>query len=452
MIKRQTGQVFILVLILLSIGALMTIPALRLTSTSLTSSRVATGQTRSLYAADAAQEYVMWKLLHKDWTSQFQTDGSQGQISGLEICGSSVDITVVMRATEGQSGVILATDDTIQPTKTVSPNATDTTIQDFTYIIKLEQLSSNISRGLDKIYDILPEDFVAGDYLEDSTEIRIDGGEWQPFHDPLLEENWGNALRATWPHPDIYGSANFTSPERDFSTRQVKEIRFTMRAALKDKRTYYNWVVLNVEDVVSVSGPTAPIVIGDGSTYVGGLVIATKASDPEIILPGVETDITYTMNIQNLGTPTQSIDSIIDYLPPDFLYIGPTSNLTTDDPISENITVNGVERLKLTWTFQPDISISGGETLHLVFGARATKDVSGSYYNEVQVVLKQTTLPGEFADSGVTGDALYGTYSWTSGVVIVPAYDSSANSSGVVIDANLALTFGSMTITSYQIR
>ena len=57
--RRQKGQAFILVLILLAVGSLLTVPALRLTSTSLKSSQVVTRQVKALYAADAAQEYVI---------------------------------------------------------------------------------------------------------------------------------------------------------------------------------------------------------------------------------------------------------------------------------------------------------------------------------------------------------------------------------------------------------
>ena len=73
--KREGGQAFILVLILLTIGALLIVPTLRLTYTSLKSSQIVGGQARALYAADAAQEYVVWKLRYDEYASLFTENG-----------------------------------------------------------------------------------------------------------------------------------------------------------------------------------------------------------------------------------------------------------------------------------------------------------------------------------------------------------------------------------------
>jgi len=51
-------------------------------------------------------------------------------------------------------------------------------------------------------------------------------------------------------------------------------------------------------------------------------------------------------------------------------------------------------------------------------------------------------------DTGLLGD----TYSWNSGIVIVPAYDSEAESEGTEIDANLALEADGVRIISWYVQ
>lgn len=75
-------------------------------------------------------------------------------------------------------------------------------------------------------------------------------------------------------------------------------------------------------------------------------------------------------------------------------------------------------------------------------------EVSGSYYNEV-FVFSEVPIPNIFSDIGATAEECYNFYSWNLGAVIAPAYDSSANTSGVVLDTNMALAIDSISIVSY---
>ncbi len=67
--KREAGQALILVLIFLAIGALLVVPALRLTNTELQSSQIIERKTRALYAASAAHEWVLWALTDPDYVA-----------------------------------------------------------------------------------------------------------------------------------------------------------------------------------------------------------------------------------------------------------------------------------------------------------------------------------------------------------------------------------------------
>ena len=264
--KRQAGQAFILVLILLAIGAMLIVPVLRLTSTAVKNTPVVTGRERVMYAVDAGQEYVLWKLLHDNYGGEFGPENDTGYLS-LDVCGIPVDIVVVMRAVPGEGGLILAGDDVVRPIKTVIADSTQSdsipnnTVDTITYTITLEQLSDNNTQGLDVIYDILPEVYDDSDFVSGSCEMRVDGGPWLSLadKDPAIEAG-PSRWRLRWPASGEFSSDN-SSPNyfygmRDFAVRQVKELRFQLTHDFKgadNDRVHCNWVVLKPWD--TVSGP-----------------------------------------------------------------------------------------------------------------------------------------------------------------------------------------------------
>jgi len=480
--KRQAGQAFILVLIVLAIGALLVVPSLRLTGTALMGAPIVERQIKGLYAADAAQEYILWKLLNDvTWRSDRTEDVPY--YFAFNVCDVPVTAEVIMRATEGQGGVTLATDDVIKPTKTVAVeghpewsdpddpqqvNVSNGYPGPYTYIIKLEQLSSDNSKGLDSVYDVLPKGL---SYIPDTSQVRVDGGAWTGDIGEPSTYTTGGQDRLRWP-----ASGFFDEEMRLFDVRQVKEIKFQAIGSLQNDRMFYNWVLLNVEDIDTLSGPVAPIKLGSGATKVGGLLEASKSSDPKIIQPGVPTDVEYTITITNLDESTHQIQSLTDYLPPGFEYCTTSppepelyavtypacqlpSGITTSNPTEITIFNNGTpeiedDRYRLYWEFSPAISIQENETLTLTFWAHIDElDISGSYYNEV-IVVPNTPIPGIFQPDDMDVD--YGdfntTYSWNSGAVIVPAYDTSSEAEGVTINANMALIeLGGITITSWGV-
>ncbi len=403
------------------------------------------------------------KLLHKNWAQDFTAENPEGILT-IENCGTTVTATIVMRAIPGAGGMTLATDDVMRPTKTVSPSVSDGSYQPYTYIIRLEQLSDNNTQGLDAVYDILPKAFGTGSYVLDSSYIRVDGGPWEPLGNPLAESSgYGGQERLRWPNPDTYGSENFASPIRDFAVRQVKEIKFQVADTLLNNRIYYNWVVLKPWN--TLSGATANITVGDGSNPEGGLLVVDKVADPEIVQPGVETAIEYTVRITNLDDSTHQIQSVTDYLPPGFTYLlnSTSGDMTTSDPQYDPLTgeppietLNGLERQVLRWTgteFPPagQVPISSPGTLTLTFWAQTTKEVSGSYYNEV-IVIPSEELDKIFEDLGITYEDFNTSYSWNTGAVLVPSFDSRTEGDGIVLDSNLSMIVGGISINSFTFR
>ncbi len=356
----------------------------------------------------------------------------------------------------------LATDDVIQPTKTVSPSSVpNRSYQTFTYIIRLEQLSGNNTQGLDAVYDILPALFGTNIYSNNSSYIRVDGGAWQSIPNPLVEVVSGQQ-RLLWPASGTFSSdpasPNYFYGMRNFNVRQGKELRFDVRLTIPttaDDYILYNYAVIKVGSITTFSGPQAPIKLGNGSKQdQNGMLTVTKTSSPSIIMPGVVQDITYTIYVSNNDTSTHTITTITDYLPPEFFYVtDSTIGFGNANPTTSSQTINGIPRQVLVWTPVPaEKQINSNTTRTLIFAARTTKDVSGSYYNEV-LMASDFSLPAIYSGIGVSESDFQSGYSWNSGTVIVPAYDSSANASGVVIDANLALQgLSSIAITSYQVR
>ena len=468
--KRQAGQAFILVLILLAIGALLVVPALRLTGTSLKSSQIVTRQTKALYAVDAVQEYVLWKLLYDNFGAKFTYDGEEKTVY-FDCCGIPLAATVIMRAVEAVGGTCLTGDDVIRPTKTVAPDAVPIdTNQTYEYTITLEHVSDNTSVKLDAIYDILPGGFgpSISAYQDYSSKLSLDGGvTWLDFPDPHVVYDEGH-LVLKWPADYDWvtetgafssdnSSPNYFHGIRDFTPGQVKKLRFQLRDELK-VGVYCNWVVLKPWN--TLSGAQAPITVGGSTDKCKiGMLEVEKAANPKLIQPGVETPIEYTISITNKDVSTRQIEEIVDYLPPEFYYTdNSTSGLTTFDPWRSFEYICEADRQVLRWTTSEfsdntTVPIKSGETLTLTFWAQTTKDVSGTYYNEVFVFTdSDADLRKVFDNIGVSAGEFGSTYSWNTGTVIVPAYDSQAGAGGITINANMSLILGGISITSYQVQ
>ena len=464
--KRELGQAFIMVLIILAIGALVVIPALRYTQIALKSTQILSKHNRGLYACEAAQELVMWKLYYGTLVDELGFEPGENSANfTVDICGTTAYINVVMRAEELGGGVTLATEHTMMPTKTVEPaNATSKNdYGPFTYTIAIKQVSSNNTNGLDCIYDIMSTEFkgkASQLYVLNSSYISDDEINWTQIDDPDCTLH-DSLLR--WP-----ATGNFDSPFRDFWPGQTKYLKFQLNGPFNHDDVYVcNWVVLQAGDIFTLSGPQASLAVGSPSTGgcadgAGGVFEVIKTSNPQIIPPLEATDVTYTIIISNTQGSSQFVTEIVDYLPPGFTYVGNTiTELTTpanyEPHPPELVTLNGVDRYKLVWD-ETQLTDSGGKidagaNATMTFVARAEQGISGNYYNEVIATPKNYPDPGAFDTIPDFPEGGYGqTYSWNTGVVIVPAYDSEANSEGVTVDSNLALEPGHIRIISWHVK
>ncbi|MFC1953148.1 hypothetical protein ACFLWR_03355 [Chloroflexota bacterium] len=464
--KKEAGFAYLLVLIILAIGALTVVPALRLSFTSLQSTEILNRVNQGFYAAESAQNFVQWDLYYGDLMQELGfLEGESSANFSIDICGTPVDVSVIMRATELEGGVTLAGEDTILPTKTITPSVATSKNDNgpFTYTIAVKQISSNTTNGLDVIYDIMSPLFKgkAEDlYVKYSSKISTDNETWQDIDDPKTDYNSNALLR--WP-----ASGSFPSPFRDFYTTQTKYLQFQMNGPFNDDGIVCNWVVIQVGDVFTLSGPQAPLAVQPTSETEcsddSGVFSATKTSDPTVIPPNESTNVTYTVKITNTDIQTNRITQIDDYLPPGFEYIGPTTGDITDmEPYAEYDLYNGVYRWHLWWQagLEPDdqltangISIAGGVSANLTFRALATQGISGQYYNEVVLTPANFPSPGAFNNIDGFSPELYATtYSWNTGVVIVPAYDANTLADGANITSNLSVDPNTVSVISWTVE
>jgi len=260
---------------------------------------------------------------------------------------------------------------------------------------------------------------------------------------------------------------------RDFTPTQVKELKFEVTDKLK-AGVYCNWVVLKPWN--TLSGATAPITVGGSTAKCKiGMLELDKAAEPELILPGVETPVEYTISITNKDVSTRQIEEIVDYLPPEFYYFGPleggyapsgnitdtdgtTSDVAIDEPQKSLEYICEADRQVLRWTTSEfpggtTVPIKSGETLTLTFWAQTTTEVSGTYYDEVFVFTdSDADLRQVFENIGVSAEEFGSTYSWNTGTVIIPTYDSETDADGTIIQANMSLLIGSTTINSWEVE
>lgn len=470
--RRQSGQALIMALILLAIGTVIMVPSLALTQNAVKNSKIITQRAHDFYAADAAQEFTMWKLLYTSYISQFTYDGQSDNFS-VNVCGTPVNVSVIMRALASFQGVTLIGDTPIRPTKEVSPISINSgTSQTYNFTITMEQLGSNTSQGLDAVYDILPDGFTDTNYVANSTQLSEDGGiTWQNIGDPLIEnsQTWpsggpafGGRVRLRWPNPNTYGQSNFASPTRDFIGGQIKKIRYKMTSTLTNNNKYHNyfysWVVLKPWN--TLSGPTGIIDVVNtsksGTAYTGGLIDVSTTANVSFVPPGQTTDIKYVITVKDqTGAANNKISNLVDYLPPGFSFVGMTSpyDLIPTSNTTNFGYVNGVYRQTCNFTFSPSASFDVNNQRQFAFIARTSENVSGSYYNEV-IAVTTVGIPQIFSTPGVSLTATnFNTgYTWNSAAVVIPAYDTSAQAGNVTTNANLAVTSRGVAISSYQIR
>ena len=246
-------------------------------------------------------------------------------------------------------------------------------------------------------------------------------------------------------------------------------LSFTATSALNNGQ-YYNqgrvrydpWWVSG--DVYVWTPYTAPIDVGGGTTKCGYDmdVFVTKDVEPPDAEPGVETEFTYTITIENTDTSTQYVCQIEDLLPPGYVYVDGSageypSNIDISEPDKDWMSTP--ERWRLRWDDLDDeeegpplTSISAGSSKTQVFRAKATPQSGVDYFNEVNAIHTRTLDDDECDDD----EGGYGTGQGGAGnssqVEAPTVYDIQAVASdGTVLSrVQLLESSGQVEILSWQ--
>ena len=202
---------------------------------------------------------------------------------------------------------------------------------------------------------------------------------------------------------------------------EEKAVLTFMANATLDEGTYFNQVRATYEPwwddtlEVEVSSPsTAAVAVGSGSpTCRYGDVLVTKSVSPVVAEPGVQTEFTYTVSIENTSGAGFPLYEVEDLLPPNFRYVASsTSGVIGLDPIQA--LDPDLARWRLTWgdlEAAPITTIASGATEVMVFRATGIVEAGINYLNEISA-------------SSVTTSVLYGVEAY---VDVVLAIDNSGS-------------------------
>lgn len=422
MLKRQKGQAFILVLILLMVGALVITPALNLAWTGLKGRMAEHTDLMEYYAADGATDYSLWRLANETGFASSLTPGVAAGPYYIILNGIKAEYSVTAQAAESapnDAPITSFTTDRYKITASVTPGTAVAGVAGvtFAYTITLKYMYPDVpTEPLTRLTVTFPRTFnyVAGSTSGFTTSApSTPGGTFQWNFSPDVSFNY-------WQEKTMYFQARTTAT--------------TFRNPQENNKTHYHEVDVRTSVPRGSTGPTAPIVVGtpSGETGIPKLAV-TKTVAPTTIPPGVPTLLTYTVNMTNLSSITSiTVDEFEDALPSGFTYVGPSADtgfllLDTNGP--DGTWVAGGTRQDWLWKFPPGspLIVAPGTTRTATFQATANITSSGTYANEVWV-----KIPGAIQDA----------YSWPTGGVTVPQYDIASSAGGTTLKANARLSGG----------
>lgn len=418
MLKRQKGQAFILVLILLAVGALLITPALNLAFTGLKSRMIHHADLMEQYAADGAQDYSLWRLANEPGFAASLVPGVEAGPFYIILNKIKAEYTVTAQAAGGAPNNAPLTTDRYKITAEVAPDYLPVpgVATEFTYTITLKYMYPDVpTEALTRLVVNFPKKF---DYVPGST----------TGFTTLTPSQPGSTFR--WDF----------NPGISFYYWEEKSMSFRASTTFPQQGTYTTEVDVRTDVPRGSTGPTAPIVVGNPSETGILRLKVTKTVAPQVIPPGVPTLVTYTISLENLSSkdPMQ-VQWVEDALPAGFAYAGADSGfllLDTNGPDGTYV-ASGTREL-WQWTFTPIglLTINAGQIVTATFQTIATVDSPGTYANEVWVKAPGTTQE----------------YSWPTSGVIVPQYDISTQAGGTTLKVVAQVSRGSHVIKSWQVE
>ena len=366
LLRGQSGTALIFVLAFMALAVPLTTAALSFVSTAALDSAIKTQSVHSQYANQGASQYGVWRLAESTGYAESLVIGVPDQ-EVVTINGADVTITWERLANPGGS----------EPTPSTSPLRTSKVVSQstipadvattLTYTITVANEGSE-SSPVWRVKDGLPVGFP----YQTGTTSGI------TTNDPTVQVfnvGGGNDYELlTW---DLAFLDITLAPTESFT------LQFDVQANVPTG-AYCNEAWADPGGKKNSSGPTAVVWAGGNTDACETqLIEVRKTVDTPIVPSNTATLVSYTIEIENLGSATYTVDRIRDYPAPNIVYILGTTggDITSADPF----TWSGGGQTRMRWSFLPSgVDIGPGQTRTLTFQATATLD-AGLHQNEVWV-------------------------------------------------------------------
>jgi uncharacterized repeat protein (TIGR01451 family) len=411
--NRERGQALILVLILLTVGALLITPFLQLTTTTLKGRAVYAQFIKEDYAADSAIEYGLWRLL---WEPGFTDNLTVGDNVTFEVTlnGITANTTIILYATEGLSDVSPSKDQQIKVTKEVTPEtASPGVLTTFTYTITMQRLELDDAafKPVEKIKDGMEPGFI---YLFGSS--ALDG---VPFDDNdltiLKEQVKVNPIAEILSAADADTWVTKAFSDQNYGTELTMDVQSGVPVPGKNGRSFVRFDITGIPAGTILYNATlrleATEVPSATRTYDVHLVTDNWSettvnwnNQPAVAAGATDSDTTPSSVNQTMEWGVRDdVQSWLDgaanngWRISDAAEGSQTPYQTTfrtreDDAIGlvpelvlEYIPSGGSDYTTVEWIFEPRLDFDYGEVRTLSFLARATLDDNTRYWNAAEV-------------------------------------------------------------------
>ena len=398
-----------------------------------------------MYGAGSGIEVAIWQILtDAGYYGALSPSNPSAQLV-VDSNGEDVTVTINRIFTGGD-----LTGQGLVVTKTVSPSSAPPNIlTTFTYNVRIQNEGTGTA-DIQRIWDYLPPWFT---YVPGSARGLTTSA--PTISDGLVATCGATPKELLW--------------ELELENLQVgagEELTLIFEAwgTLPDG-TYYNQAKAlydpswDDDDLEAWTPYTAEVTVGSGNPKCGhGMdVLVQKSVDPATAQPGVPTEFTYTISVENVASEIRYVCRVEDLLPPGYTYVSGSSegyagNISTSTP--EMSWQSDAERWRLRWQKAgeeppPVAGLAPGEIRTQVLKATAVLAAGATYYNDAYGTWS-TDDPEECQDA-IEGEK--GGITAAGTAVEAPVYfDVSTVASNGTVQARVLLSWpdGTVEIVSWQ--
>ena len=388
--NEKGGVAILMVLGFMAFGVPIITAALGLASTLSIDSRVKSQILDRHYCGVGEDEFVRYLAL--DGSRFLAWVALSEEEQKIDFCDAQVPITVSPAPNRPGESPNYSFQEIQSALKEVTPNqATPNILTTFTYTITLKNQGTG-TIALERIVDYLPpllqysDNTTTGNLTSTNPDTSFDAGDEHCGDEPD---------QLTW----------VFSPGINIAPQEVKTLIFQATGTLTDG-IYYNKVSMTYRPAwdptttIDTHTPyTAQVTVGNGGTKCGfnlELLVRKKVTDVRILAPG-ETEIAYTISIENVTTNPLPVTKMVDLLPPGFIYqtasssgIASADPTSAPDPCAQPPDIAGLQRCTLTWeTGDEDVplfTIAAGQVLTQTLKATTKADPGLAFFNEIKLI------------------------------------------------------------------